>query len=65
MANTTKPKAQRWTDINGLSELYGWPVDTIRSWRLRGIAPPAYKVNGRLMFDLDEVDEWVRARRAA
>lgn len=61
MATTETPI--QLTDVQGLSDRYGWSVHTIRSWRQRGIGPPAYKINGKVLFDLAEVDTWVRAQR--
>jgi len=38
-----------------------------KSWlehaRARGEGPPAYRVGGRVLYDLAEVDSWVRAQR--
>ena len=45
-------------------ELTSIPVATLRTWRVRGGGPPYYKVNRSVLYDLDEVIAWVRARRA-
>jgi hypothetical protein len=38
-------------------------VHTSRYWRKADMGPPAYKVNGRVLYDPAEVDEWMRSHR--
>lgn len=41
----------------------GISVNTWRHWHKNKIGPPAYKLNGRVVYDPAEVDAWIRARR--
>lgn len=50
-------------DAAGLQEKYGISVHTWRHWRKRKIGPPAYELNGRVLYDPAEVDAWIRSRR--
>jgi hypothetical protein len=35
------------------------PVATLHQWRSRGLAPPAFKVGGKLRFDPVAVRQWL------
>jgi hypothetical protein len=49
----------RWTHIEGLADYLGCEVRRIRALRERGL--PARRLEGerKLIFNLDEVDEWL------
>jgi excisionase family DNA binding protein len=49
---------RRWVEIEGLADYLGRPVRRVRTLRARGL--PAYRLGKRLIFNLDEVDEWIR-----
>jgi hypothetical protein len=49
----------RWFDVDGLSGHLDVPVRQIRLWREMGL--PARRAGKRLMFNLDEVHEWLDA----
>lgn len=52
----------KFTDAKGVSQHFAvLSVHTLRYWRKVGIGPPAYKVNGRVLYDLDEVEGWLRS----
>ena len=49
---------RRWAHIEGVADyLGGCGVSRIRALRERGM--PARRLGKRLLFDLDEVDEWI------
>ena len=50
----------RWADIETLSEyLDGRSLHSLRKWTQQGWLPH-HHLGRRLMFDLDEIDEWIR-----
>jgi hypothetical protein len=50
----------RWFDIEGLATHLGVEVRQVRHWREMGLE--ARIVGKRLMFRLDEVDDWLDSR---
>jgi hypothetical protein len=54
----------RGIDEHQASQVTKLAVSTLRSLRVRGGGPPYYKVRRRVVYDLDELTAWVRARRA-
>lgn len=62
MAETTK-----WATVEGVAEHLGISLRTVRVW-LYTTDIPKYQPTGeggRILFDLAEVDEWVKTHRAA
>lgn len=55
----TPPK---YIDVKGLSSYLSVSDRTIRGWILRRQVPFA-KANGRILFDLSEIDAWIKERR--
>lgn len=37
---------------------------TVYDWRARGIGPASFKLNGRVVYDLDDVREWITAQKS-
>lgn len=37
-------------------------VRTLANWRSAGISPPFSKIGGRILYPLDELEEWERRR---
>ena len=49
-----------------LEKLTPYKSSTFRDWRVRppaGGGPPYYRVNGRILYDLDEVFAWLKQKR--
>jgi len=44
-------------------EHIGVADQTMRKWRCEGIGPGFYRLNGKVVYDLCELDEWLAARR--
>lgn len=62
--DTEKLVGKRWGSDVDAAQLVGFSVSTLRHWRLHGIGPlPWYKVSGRVLYDLDEVEAAIRASR--
>jgi DNA-binding transcriptional MerR regulator len=55
----TKP----WS-IFETSEQTGVPVNTLRHYRKIGIGPKSYRLGGRVVYDPDDVEAWIRKCRA-
>jgi excisionase family DNA binding protein len=49
---------RRWAHVDTLADYLGCDVRRVRSLRERGL--PAYRHGKQLIFNLDEVDEWIR-----
>jgi predicted DNA-binding transcriptional regulator AlpA len=45
------------------AEFLGIKVQTLQNWRQARTAPPYYKVGGKIIYDLREVEQWMEARR--
>ena len=48
-----------------VSQIYGVPVKTLQKHRLLGKGLPFYKLCGRVLYDLDEVDRVIKASAQA
>jgi len=46
-----------------LAEYLGVSKKTIYSWRLRGVAPPAYRIGRHLRWSRADVDAWLAEQR--
>ncbi len=47
-----------------LSSRPGYPTEwTISRWRRDNIGPPYTRINGRVFYDLGEVEAWEQSRR--
>ncbi len=44
-----------------LAEILSVPVDTLRSWRSRGVGPPALKVGRFVRYQPADVQAWMAA----
>lgn len=55
---------ERWVSIDEISEHLGVKKDTIYKWVARK-KMPAHKMGRLLKFQIKEVDQWVRAGKAA
>ncbi len=42
---------------------YGFALKTQHGWTRRGVGPPAYRVNGKLIFRRDEFEAWLFRNR--
>jgi hypothetical protein len=53
----------RKVDQNGAGAHTGIPARNYEMWRVRGGGPPYYKLGRRVVYDTDELDEWMRSKR--
>jgi len=47
-----------YLSIQALAARYGRPVETIRTWRKRGLLPVAYRFGGSLHWRREDVELW-------
>jgi hypothetical protein len=47
------------------SEYLNIPVNTLRWFRTCGTGPKSYLLVGKVFFDVDDLDTWVSAQKAA
>ena len=45
-------------NVKEVSEMYSFPQSTIYSWAESGLMP-SFKVNGRVMFRMEDIDAWL------
>ena len=57
------PVPERWYSLQEIAEHLGVSPDTIHRW-IRTKRMPAHKVGRLWKFDVDEVNDWVRAGQA-
>ncbi len=46
-----------------VSEFLKVSLSALRSWRLKKIGPPYYKLVGNVRYDLAEVEEWFKNQK--
>ena len=54
------------SDLLGVEELadyMGVPKATLYKWNSEGTSPPRYRIGRRILYRLDEVDDWIEAHR--
>ncbi len=51
--------------IEGAAEITGVPVGTLRFWRATNQGPRSYVVGRRLWYDIDDLQAWLEAQKAA
>jgi hypothetical protein len=52
---------RRYASDIEIAAIYGVQVRTLRKWRLFGRGPRWYKVGRSVRYDIDEVEQYVRA----
>jgi predicted DNA-binding transcriptional regulator AlpA len=50
-------------DTRGQAQRIGMKPKTLDNWRSKGGGPPYLKLGSRVIYDDDEVDAWLAARR--
>lgn len=63
MASPAPKFEKRWADEAGTSAYTGLARGTLKAKRLDGSGPPYSKIGKRVLYDLDEVDRWLRRFR--
>lgn len=63
MPTDTQRRKREWIKADEVAEMLGISVHTVRSWRLRGHGPPAYRMNTAIRYDRQEVEEWHERKR--
>lgn len=58
--------SSRWVDLNSLCAYLPLSKKSIRNLSRRLVNPlPSYRINGKTLWDLAEVDRWVRSHKPA
>lgn len=57
---TTRQPADRLLSIDEAAAFLGLSVQTLYSWRYRGIGPKSYRVGGRAKYRLSELERWLQ-----
>jgi Helix-turn-helix domain len=56
-------KPRRLIGTRELATLWSLPESTLRYWRCAGLGPTFVKLGGRIKYDVDDVDRYVRANK--
>jgi hypothetical protein len=52
---------KRFLSTRAAAEYSGIPANTLRVWRSQGDGPRYYKPRGRALYDIDDLDEFIRS----
>jgi len=52
---------KRFLGTKEAAEYSGIPANTLRTWRSQGGGPRYYKPRGRALYDIDDLDEFIRS----
>jgi predicted DNA-binding transcriptional regulator AlpA len=55
----------RLMTVAEVSELTTLAGSTLYDWRVKKVGPRSFKLNGRVVYDEDDVRGWIEAQRAA
>ncbi|MGB8129274.1 MAG: helix-turn-helix domain-containing protein [Candidatus Angelobacter sp.] len=61
MAVTAEKEQKRFLGTKAAAEYSGIPANTLRVWRSQGGGPKYYKPRGRALYDIDDLDEFIRS----
>lgn len=61
----TAPPHSPWLSTEGVAEYLGVSIDTVRSWRYRGVGPVGSKAGKHVRYHVDDVDRWMREQAAS
>lgn len=48
-----------------VAEMLRRPLSTLRYWRVTGDGPKSFKLGGRVVYKLEDVERWIEERYAA
>ena len=51
----------RFLGTQAAAEYSGIPAGTLRAWRCQGVGPKFYKPRGRALYDIADLDEFIRS----
>ena len=61
MAVPIKNGQKRFLGTRAAAEYSGIPANTLRVWRSQGEGPRYYKPRGRALYDINDLDEFIRS----
>ena len=56
-----RPHPSRFLGTKAAARYSGIPAGTLRAWRCQGIGPKFYKPRGRALYDIADLDEFIRS----
>jgi hypothetical protein len=56
-----KPHPSRFLGTKAAARYSGIPAGTLRAWRCQGIGPKFYKPRGRALYNIADLDEFIRS----
>lgn len=56
--------ARRLVKIEDAAEITGVPIPTLRWYRAKNQGPKSYRVAGRVVYDLADLDKWLDEQKA-
>jgi len=54
-------RQKRFLGTKAAADYTGIPANTLRTWRSQGGGPKYYKPRGRALYDIDDLDEFIRS----
>ena len=54
-------REKRFLGTKAAAEYSGIPANTLRSWRSQGVGPRFYKPRGRALYDITDLDDFIRS----
>ena len=51
----------RFLGTQAAAKYSGIPAGTLRAWRCQGVGPRFYKPRGRALYDIADLDEFIRS----
>lgn len=61
MAAPANQPEKRFLGTRAAAEYTGIPANTLRVWRSQGVGPKFYKPRGRALYDVADLNEFVRS----
>jgi len=62
--NHRRPPRRLWTP-DELAGVLRCSISCLNKWRVKGIGPPFVKLDGRILYDEDDVNAFIASRRFA
>ena len=56
-----RKRESRFLGTKAAAEYSGIPAGTLRAWRCQGIGPRFYKPRGRALYDIADLDDFIRS----
>jgi predicted site-specific integrase-resolvase len=64
MNKVASPITKRRLDSSEAADFLGVLPATLANWRYAGRSPAFYRVGGKIIYDLKELEQWLEERRS-